>query len=239
MENALVSYLNKRLREERMLNRVGKKAGPVITISREVGCRGLKLAHKISDQLNRGKPGSHWKVLSKEVFQESARELNLDPEKIRQIFKKTSKYTFEEILNAFNNRSYKSERVIVNSVVDIIRTFATDGFCIIVGRAGHVIAKDIEHAFHLRIIAPFEYRTKSIMENNQFSRNEAILFIRKVESERIAFRKAIRAENQAGDYFDLYVNRASFSENDTVDLILKAVEKKGILKEYNYKEMYN
>ena len=223
MGNALMTYLNKRLAEENLFEKHGKMPGPVITISREVGCNGLDLAQKIAKRLNQQNLKSDWKVLSKEIFYESARELNLNPEKVRKIFKQTDKYAFDEILNAFNNRSFKSERKIIKSVIDVIRTLAFDGFCIIVGRAGHVIAKDIKNALHLRLIAPLEYRVKVIMENKNLNRQEALVFIQKVEQERIAFRKAISEDNPGMDYFDLYINRASFNDEDVVNIIEFAI----------------
>ncbi len=238
MGNALMTYLNKRLAEENLFVKHGKMPGPVITISREVGCDGLDLAQKIAKRLNRQNLKSDWKVLSKEIFYESARELNLNPEKVRKIFKQTDKYAFDEILNAFNNRSFKSERKIIKSVIDVIHTLAFDGFCIIVGRAGHVIAKDIQNALHLRLIAPLEYRVNVIMKNRNLNRQEALVFIRKVEQERIAFRKAISEDNPGMDYFDLYINRASFNDDDVVSMIEFAVDKKNILESYKFKMEY-
>ena len=229
MNNILATYLNKRLQQENIKSSIPKEAGPVITISREVGCNGLKFARKIAQHLNQNTAERKWKVLSKEIFQESARELDLEPEYVRRIFKTADKYTFDEILKAFNSKNYKSERVIVKSVTEIIRTFSEDGYCIIVGRAGHIIAKNITRALHIRLFAPLDYRIKTIMENNLLNREEAVKFIKKVERERVAFRKAIRDDSQDEYFFDLYINRASFNDTQTIDIIKNAMEKKQIL----------
>ncbi len=239
MGNALTIYLNKRLKNEQTYGKIPLVPGPVITISREVGCNGLKLAGKIVNKLNQQNFISEWKVLSKEIFQQSANELGLEPEKIRQIFKQTDRYVFDEIIKAFNSRNFKSERKIVKSVIDIVRTFAVDGYCIIVGRAGHIIAKDIENAFHIRLFAPLEYRVQTIMENRELDREGALIFIEKVEKERIAFRKAIRAEHlHDNDYFDIHLNRASFTDDEILEIICLAVQKKGILKDCKFKMEY-
>lgn len=230
MGNSLMIYLNKRLREVDSYRKdPSTTAGPVITISREVGCNGLKLARLIAERFSKEKTCSNWKVLSKEVFSQSAKELNLKPEKVRRIFKETDKYTFNEILKAFNDRQFKSERKIVKTVADVVRSFAIDGFCIIVGRAGHLIANDIKNALHLRLTAPLDYRINTIMENNKLTRDEALAFIQKVERERIAFRKAILRGQEADDLFDLSINRASFSDEHVVNLIEFAANEKGIL----------
>lgn len=238
MENVLATYLNRRLYDEKIPARKKMKSGPVITISREVGCNGLKIANKLASRLNNRRLQNNWRVLSKEVFSESARELDLHPEKVRQIFKKTDKYTFDEILNAFNIKRFKSERVIVKTVIGAIRSFSENGFCIIVGRAGHIIAKDINNALHIRLYAPLDYRIRNIMENNRLSKEEATVFIEKVEKERIAFRKAIREESLRDEYFDLYINRASFEPDATIDLIEQAMEKKQVLKGFPFQMDY-
>lgn len=235
MSNTLLHYLNQRLGKEELDEQKAGPPGPVITISREVGCNGVKLAHKIVKRLNKNNATPDWKVLSKEVFFQSARELDLEPEKVQRIFKQPDRSTFNEILNAFNNRKYKSDKKIVKTVTDVIRTFATEGFCIIVGRGGHIIAYEIKNALHLRMVAPLEYRIKTIMENNHLNREEAIDFIKKVEKERLAFRKSIGHIEDEDDMFDMFINRASFDDEKTIDLIEAGIEKKNILKDYGRK----
>ncbi|MEN8117495.1 MAG: cytidylate kinase-like family protein [Bacteroidota bacterium] len=236
MGNSLMNYLNKRLKEENSFDE-GKAglAGPLITISREVGCNGLVLARLIATRLNKRRLQSDWKVLSKEIFHESAKELDLEPEKVRQTFKKTDRYTFEQILKAFSDKRYKSEEKIIKTVRDVVRTLAIDGFCIIVGRASHIITSDIHNALHVRLTAPLDYRVNTIMTNNKLNKNEAIAFIEKVEKERIAFRKALREESLQEDIFDLIINRASFSNEQAVDIIEYAIDKKQILTDYKQK----
>jgi cytidylate kinase len=233
MGNALLEYLTKRMGNQKVYTNPNKLPGPLITISREVGCNGVKLANKIASRLNQRHLGPDWKVLSKEVFFQSAKELDMEPEKVKRVFKYTSSYTFNDILNAFGTKKFKSEKKVIKTVNEVIRTFAEEGFCIIVGRAAHIIAHDIENALHLRFLAPLEYRIKTIMDNNHLNRQEAIDFVQKVESERKAFRKAIRQEAPENDLFDLCINRASFSDEEAIDLIEIAAEKKNIFKDYS------
>lgn len=236
MGNSLMNYLNQRMKEGNASDKgKGVTAGPVITISREVGCNGIKLANKLAAELNKQRTISEWKVLSKEIFYESAKELDLEPEKIRQNFKKTDRYTFEQILKAFGDKRFKSEAKIAKTVKEVVYSLAIDGFNIIVGRASHIIAYDIPNALHLRLTAPLDYRISTIMHNNKLTKEEAIAFIAKVEKERIAFRKALSEESLHEEYFDLYINRASFSDEQAVKIILFAIEQKNILANYKNK----
>ncbi len=227
--NLLLKYLNNRLVE----NSAHKspedlKPKPVFTISREVGCNGVKLAHMLTDSLNKKNPAVQWKVISKEVFFESARELNMSPEQLRKTLSQREKFHFEEIIKAFNDKKYKSGPTIAKTTRDVIMHFATSGYCIIVGRAGNIIAKDLKTALHIRLTAPLEYRIKTIMDNNGLTREKAISFIQQVEEERIAFRESVLGSKMHDEMFDIMLNRGVFSNDAIVELIEFAAEKKGI-----------
>ncbi len=231
MSNVLMGYLNRRLKEDNSFEKGNSiTAGPVITISREVGCNGLKLAKLIAARLNSPKQKHDWQVLSKEIFHQSATELNMESKDVRRVFKQSEKYAFDEILKAFSNKNFKSEQKIIKTVIKVVHSSAINGYSIIVGRAGHIIARDIENAIHIRLIAPLDYRVQTIQENNGLNREESIQFIKKVEKERIAFRKAIYDKNLHEELFDFTINRASFSNEDIVDIVEFAMVQKGILK---------
>ena len=162
----------------------------------------------------------------------------MQTEHVKRVFKQTDKYTFDEILKAFSNKNYKSEQKIINTLLEVVHSFAIDGYSIIVGRAGHVIASDIKNALHVRLTAPLEYRIKTIQINNDLNREEAILFIKRVEKERVAFRKAIRIDNLREDLFDLTLNRASFTNEEIVDIIEFTLDKKCVMENAKAKIQY-
>ena len=232
MKNSLLIYLNKRLLGQNSNKTKSFEAGPVITISREVGCNGLKLARLLATRLNTHNLAAEWRVFSKEVFNESARELHMDAERVRKTFKHADKYTFDEILKAFNDKNYKSDRKIAKTVSDVILSFAVDGFCIIVGRASHVIAREIKNSLHIRLVAPFEYRVNNIMKNKELKREDAIEFIHKIERERNSFRNIVCKDKNFEELFDITINREKFDDGEIVDIIEYAVNKKKILQGY-------
>jgi cytidylate kinase len=162
----------------------------------------------------------------------------LDQERVQRVFKQSDKYTFEEILKAFSNKNYKSEKKIINTVTDVVRSFAIEGHTIIVGRAGHIIANDIKNALHIRLNAPLNFRIEEIQRKDDLSREEAFASIEKIEKERISFRSAIREEKLHEELYDLIINRESFSENEIVDIVELAMEKKGILERVKAKVQY-
>jgi len=231
MSNTLLEYMKNRFGEQEIISQPRKKPGPLITISREVGCGGVLLASQLAKELNKRYSTTKWRVLSKEVFYESAKELNMNPDKIRRIFRHES-YMFNDILNAFGSKKFKSERKIINTVKEVIHSLAEEGFCIIVGRAAHIIAYDIKNAVHVRVVAPQEYRILNLIQNKGVSRMSAIQFMERVEKERSCLRKAFREETLETTCFDLCLNRSSFSDSDFQNLIIYAAERKNIFSDY-------
>lgn len=229
MSNLLENYLSKRGTDKDILKKNAQNfGGPVITISRQVGCNAVMLAEQIADRLNTGKHIEGWKVISKEIFQESAKELKIDTKEVIKTLYQSEKFAFGEMLKAFSHKNYISERKIGKTVKSVILHIATDGYCIMVGRAVHIIAKDIKKALHVRLVAPLDYRINSIMQYNHLNKEEAIAYIDKVDKERKAYRKALLKDDPQNEFFDITLNRTAFSDEELVEIIVYAAMKKNI-----------
>ena len=229
MENNLFDYLKKRLDESHKKQESEIKIeGPVITISREVGCGGLSISRKLAEELNKTVLCKRWEVVSKEILKESANELKVVPEKVMRLFRAEGHFTFDEILAAFTDKYYKSNRVILKTVREVIRNMAIDGCCIILGRGGHIIASDLTNALHIRMIAPLEWRINKIAERKGISESEAAKYIRVTEEERDLYRKYFIKDKHAVEDIDLVIDVSRFSADSVVKLIIAAFELKGI-----------
>jgi cytidylate kinase len=230
MNNTLMVYLNKRLHQnDPKYQSANIQPGPVICISREVGCGGVNIARLLAVELDKHAVNKKWKVLSKEILEESARELDMEPDKLRSYLKEGERSTFDEILSAFSEKRYKSDKKISKTLIDLISTFANDGYCIIVGRAGHIIARNIKKSLLVKLTAPIDWRTRQIMEKNNLNMREAIAFIEKTEKERHNLRKHIAGENAKEDEFDLTINLSRMNITEVIGLIRFAAQTKGLL----------
>lgn len=228
MNNTLMVYLNKRLHQNdpKYLEH-SSQPGPVICISREVGCGGLNIAKLLANELDKQCVCKKWKVLSKEILQESARGLDMEPNKLRNYLKEGDRGLFDDVLSAFSEKRFKSDRKISKTLIDLELSFANDGFCIIVGRAGHIITKDIEKSLLVKLTAPLDWRIKKIMEKNKLNLREAVEFIEKTEKERENFRKHIAGDRT--EEFDLTINLARMKIENVISLISQASQIKGLL----------
>jgi cytidylate kinase len=230
MNNTLMVYLNKRLHQNdpKYLEH-SSHPGPVICISREVGCGGVNIAKLLATELDKQCVCKKWKVLSKEILEESARGLEMDPNKLRNYLKEGDRGLFDDVLSAFSEKRFKSDRKISKTLIDLELSFANDGFCIIVGRAGHIIAKNIERSLLIKLTAPPDWRIKQIMEKNNLNLREAIEFIEKTEKERENFRKHIAGDHAHTEEFDLTINLARMKVENAISLICHASQSKGLL----------
>ncbi len=229
MYNTLLNYMNRRLGEEEKKSTPSFKiAGPVITISREVGCGGILVGQHLAEELNKSVYCKQWQVISKEVLSQSAKELKVKQEKVDRLFASSEHFTFDEILSAFSEKYYKSNRVIMKTVREVIHNFASDGCCIIVGRAGHLIASDIDNSLHVRLVAPMKWRVDSVAASKQMTKADALKYINDIEKERTVFRDYFRKNKDEQERFDLTIDVSRFELTDLIKLIIKAFELRGI-----------
>ncbi|HLN73840.1 MAG TPA: cytidylate kinase-like family protein [Prolixibacteraceae bacterium] len=232
MNNTLMVYLNKRLHQSTGRYQAPEHPpGPVICISREVGCGGVNIARLLAVELDKLGTCKRWKVLSKEILEESAHELNMDPNKLKHYLKEGDRGMFDDILSAFSEKRYKSDRKITNTLIDLILSFANDGHCIIVGRAGHIITRNIEKSLFIKLSAPLNWRTKKIMEKFDLNIREATDFIEKTEKERENLMRHIGGENYKDYGFDLTINLSRLNITEVIGLIKYIAQAKGLLEQ--------
>jgi cytidylate kinase len=220
----LLKYVSERINKEGG----DKEAGPVITISREYGCPAKIIAGRLAEELSRklsakGK-NIKWKFVTKEIMAESAKALEVDPEKIKYVFEYQQKSMVDDIISAQLNKYYKSERKIRNTIGKVIRNMAADGNVIIVGRGGVAITRDIARSLHVLLEAPIEWRTVRIAENYNISQEEAKKTARDIDRKRKEFREYFQGKDSDYTSFDLTINCMSFSIEEIMHIILRTAE---------------
>lgn len=228
MSDILYNYMSKRLSDAEM-NELKSKPGPVVTISRMAGCSSQRLARELANRLNQMQGPEHWNVISKEVLQESAEKLQLEPKKIKTVFKIQDRSVLDDVMQAFLSQDYQLERRMRNTVINVIRRFSVEGHKIILGRGANIICSDLELALHVRIIAPLEWRIKKVMNDKKFTRDEALHCIEKTERERTTFRNSIKGKMVGNFDFDLTINQSKFSNAEIIEIIVGALKMKNII----------
>lgn len=231
MKVDLIKYMSNRLDKESDDTR---EPGPVITISRQYGCPSKKiasqLAEEISDKLKAKGRSDKWRWISKEIMHESAKELEMDPEKIKYIFDYEKKSFLDDILSSHQNKYYKSDRKIRNTVAKVIRNIGEDGNVIIVGRGGVAITKHIAKSLHINLEAPLEWRAIRASEKHNISLEEGRELAQENDRKRKQFREYFEGKDTDYTWFDLTFNCMTLTADEIVKTIVKMVETRGFLK---------
>lgn len=208
------------------LSSMKKDQGPVVTISRAAGCHSLTIANLLAKHLNERNPKVEWSVISKELLHDSAEELQLHPDVIRDAFWAEDRSFLDEVVHAFTLSEYYMERKIRNTIIKVIRRFAIDGHKIILGRAGNIVCSDFEHCLNIRIDAGIKWRIDQMMKNKGISREEAISQIAMIERNRQNFVRSVKGKLARPDDYDLVLNQEMFGDEQMVSMIEMAMKLK-------------
>ena len=234
MSDILFNYLNRRLKEAEGKDVAPpKEPGPVVTISRQSGCSARRLTQKLVDELNkrtREKENfSEWDYINKELLEKAARELNVKPSEIAYVFKYQERNALGDIFASYANKYYKSDRKIRKTIGDVIRSIASEGNIIIIGRAGVVLTKDIMKSLHISLEAPLEWRSLMISERYDLSFADARKSVIEMDKKRERFRESFEGRNTDYTWFDVTFNRMSLTENEIIEAIMNMMETKNLI----------
>ncbi|MGW8315271.1 MAG: cytidylate kinase-like family protein [Bacteroidales bacterium] len=202
--------------------------GPVVTISREVGCPAKKVAACLTDRLNalpKSRAKDHpWRWISKEIMLESARELKVDSSQIRHVFDYKSRGVLEDLLLAQSKDYYKSDLKIRTTIAKVIRNFANKGNAIIVGRGGVAITRDIPKSIHIFLEAPLEWRALRVAEKYDFTIDQARSYALSIDKKRSHFRDFFQGKGNDYSRFDMKFNCMTLSVEEIIEIILGALK---------------
>jgi cytidylate kinase len=226
MKVDLQKYMADRLQDE---SGKPKSPGPVITISRQYGCPAKKIAKYLVEQFNeklivRGSKKIQWKMITKEIISESAKELEIDPSKIKYVFDYEQKGVMDELVSSHLIKYYKSDRKIRNTIGKVIRNIGVEGNVVIVGRGGVAITRDIPQSLHINLEAPLEWRVLRTSEKYSLSLEEAKKYALNIDKKRKQFRDYFEGKNSDYTMFDITFNCMTLSVEEIVKTIIKTAE---------------
>ena len=220
---------------ERYLESISEQKfeGPVVTISREFGCPSKKIAEKLSVRLTEIKSPLAkkiaWRWISKEILDESAKILNLDPAEIQYIMRYEKKSAFDDILSSYSKKYYKSDRKIRNTIARVIRNIASEGNVIIIGMGGVAITREIEKSIHVHLEAPIDWRALRIVEKYCLTMEEAKKYARDIDEKRKSFRDYFHGKGSDYSWFDVTFNAMTLSIDEIVEGIIGMLKLRKII----------
>lgn len=211
----------------------------IITISRQYGSDGDKIAEKLAKDLN-------YRYFDKFLMTEIAIssglseaevvDFNEDNYKVKgffeQLFKRREpivEITVKERdditgSTSITTKTFDEEGCLL-FVQSVIRKLKEWGNVIILGRGAQVLLRDTPNTLHVRIIAPLEYRVKKLMEERNLKREEAQRLI--LEKDRCAeeyLRRFYNVDWNNPELYHLVLNTGFLSWEYAVEVIKNALK---------------
>jgi cytidylate kinase len=219
-------YFDGRYRES-VLNKPPADDGPVITLSRLTGCDARQVAAILTEELNRKYKTTKWRWVDKDIIYAIAKELNTDTQRVENFYKGIELSSISEMIMAFSG-GFVSDLRVKKAIRDVVLTMCKEGFIILVGRAGVVLASGICDALHIRLVAPFYWRVKNVMKKKSMDLETAEEYVIDTDEKRFNLIQSFLEKKPLNlDYlFDATLNRGSFSIQEIADMIMLMYEKK-------------
>ncbi|RLD80934.1 MAG: hypothetical protein DRJ10_06790 [Bacteroidetes bacterium] len=204
--------------------------GPVITISREYGCSAKKLATELIILLEaEKKTGKDWTWINKEIFEDTAKALNLKQNRIKHVFEGKEKGLIDSIIMSSTERYYKSDTAIKKKMIEIVRSFADNGKTVIIGLGSAIICRDIKKSIHIKLQAPFDWRVKKAAEKRKLNIPDVAKYAKDIDKKRNALRKSFEAKEDFDELFDLTFNVMTMSYKEIAEIIIFTMKKRKMI----------
>jgi cytidylate kinase len=182
---------------------------PIVTISRGAKSGGIALAQLLCEDLG-------YRCLSREILVESAKKYNIDEETLAAELEKTP--TFWQRLTKEQNRY-------LIFVKCALLQAAKDDNVVYHGHAGQFFLEGVKHALKVRILAPVEYRVRTVMADFGLTHDKAVEYIGRVDAARRRWVKALYGKDwEDPALYDLTINLAGVSLETACATIRRALE---------------
>jgi cytidylate kinase len=196
----------------------------VITITREMATGGRKLGRLLAKRLD-------YQYVDKSLFQKIAEDLNVS-ERTLESFEKSREYHISNTFSKAFSTSY-IERIVgydksvveeeeyQKSLGNLILETAREDNVVIIGRAAYFYLKDMKNCYHIRLVAPIDWRKKYALENYNIRSDRVQEFIEKRDRNLYWFRRSICGVGFDDSlWFHLTLNMSRTSIEKAVELIM-------------------
>ncbi|MFZ0483409.1 MAG: cytidylate kinase-like family protein [Desulfobacterales bacterium] len=196
----------------------------VITITREMATGGRKLGRLLAKRLD-------YQYVDKSLFQKIAEDLNVS-ERTLESFEKSREYHISNTFSKAFSTSY-IERIVgydksvveeeeyQKSLGNLILETAREDNVVIIGRAAYFFLKDMKNCYHIRLVAPIDWRKKFALENYKIRSDRVQEFIEKRDRNLHWFRRSICGVGFDDSlWFHLTLNMSRTSIEKAVELIM-------------------
>ena len=183
---------------------------PIVTISRGTLSGGEALANLLS-----GKTG--YPVIGLEVIKDAAIRFGISESAISKQLSQGPR--------VIERLAGDKRPIYVSAVQSALSERALQGDFIYHGLAGHFLLLEVPNVLKIRLVAPLAYRVKSVMEKKNFTEQEAIKYIEKVDEKRKQWTRFLYDVDWTDPMlYDMVINLDQVTLDTACGLILYALD---------------
>ena len=198
----------------------------IITIGRQYGSGGRRLAQMLSEHFN-------IPLYDKDLINRVSEETGIAGEFFKKVDEKPSDSFFSMFLNSFsygNSCNCEDSVLSGNSLFcmqsKVIRNIAAEGDCIFVGRCADYILRDRDDVLSIFVTADLEDRIKRVAEYEGISEQSAKDVIEKADKSRAAYYNFYTEKRWGrGSSYDICINSSKISLEQCMDIITQILNK--------------
>lgn len=203
----------------------------VLTISRELGSEGDKIADLLCESLG-------YCRVDKDMLTQIAQDAGVD---VKAVLAKERASTRRARLisadmtslhrkqpSAFERKGAMDDQTYARILRETMERFAQEGEAVIVGRGGQMVLRDWPEALHVHLYAPSEVRVRRLVERLGISKREAEQRITQSDEQK---RQTIRHMHKNANwknlrYYDLAINTGAICPEVAARIIIEATKQK-------------
>jgi hypothetical protein len=186
-----------------------------VALSREAGTPCAAVAAEVGRMLG-------WQVHDEDILSHVAHDLGINVRALEGYDERRRSWLVE-CLESFSSRGTIGECVYVRQLVRVLRSFAAQGHCVIVGRGA---AQFLPHDSTLRVllVGALKDRCALIAERLGVDHAHAARILDEIESERDGFIKEhFNRDPRDASNYDLVLNTSNLSPADCAAVIIEAI----------------
>ena len=192
----------------------------VITIGRSFGSTGREIGERLSETLGIG-------FYDRNLIDMAAKKIGMDRSVVGSADEKLIG-RFLELSPGIDLIQENKNEKIYRAQAEVIRSIVKRGeSCVIVGRGADYVLRNRHEVLKVFIYAPFDYRTRTVMERYGFKKEEAEKVIRHMDKTRRNYYEYFTDRNwDQKEGKDLLIDSSEFGIQGTVELIRLAARQK-------------
>ncbi|MCP4756717.1 MAG: cytidylate kinase-like family protein [Proteobacteria bacterium] len=180
----------------------------VISISRGSYSQGKIVAEKLAEKLG-------YTCVSREILLDASEHFNIPETTLTKAVKDAP---------SFFDRFSKDREKYVRTIRAALLNYVGKDNVVYHGFSGQYFLSDISHVLKVRILADLEHRAEILMKEDNISKFQAESNIKKIDEQRRKWgRQLYGVEPQDPILYDLVVNVAGLTVDETVDLIVHTI----------------